>query len=46
LVDGRNLYSPEAAVAAGFDYTGIGRIARVRAANQREAVAVPERTTR
>ena len=25
MVDGRNLYDPEAAVAAGFDYTGIGR---------------------
>ena len=25
LVDGRNLYRPEAAMAAGFDYTGIGR---------------------
>jgi UDPglucose 6-dehydrogenase len=25
LVDGRNLYSPDAARAAGFDYTGIGR---------------------
>jgi len=25
MVDGRNLYGPEAAAAAGFDYTGIGR---------------------
>ena len=25
LVDGRNLYSPEAATAAGFDYVGVGR---------------------
>ena len=25
LVDGRNLFSPDAARAAGFDYTGIGR---------------------
>ncbi len=25
LVDGRNLFSPEAARTAGFDYTGIGR---------------------
>jgi UDPglucose 6-dehydrogenase len=25
LVDGRNLFRPEAALAAGFDYTGIGR---------------------
>jgi UDPglucose 6-dehydrogenase len=30
LVDGRNLYDPEAAVAAGFDYTGIGRRQPVR----------------
>jgi len=25
LVDGRNIYEPGAAAAAGFDYTGIGR---------------------
>lgn len=28
LVDGRNVFAPEAATAAGFDYTGIGRGAR------------------
>jgi UDPglucose 6-dehydrogenase len=28
LVDGRNLFSPEAARKAGFDYTGVGRISR------------------
>src|SRR5579883_3249021 len=28
LVDGRNLFRPEAAIAAGFDYTGIGRCPR------------------
>jgi UDPglucose 6-dehydrogenase len=28
LVDGRNLFSPEAARAAGFDYAGIGRANR------------------
>ena len=28
LVDGRNLYQPDAALAAGFDYTGIGRSLR------------------
>jgi UDPglucose 6-dehydrogenase len=33
LVDGRNLFSPAAAVAAGFDYTGIGR-ARPHTAGQ------------
>jgi UDPglucose 6-dehydrogenase len=32
LVDGRNLFAPEAAMAAGFDYTGVGRCARPRAA--------------
>lgn len=30
LVDGRNLFAPEAALAAGFDYTGIGRSIRSR----------------
>ena len=25
LVDGRNLFRPEVAIAAGFDYTGVGR---------------------
>jgi UDPglucose 6-dehydrogenase len=30
LVDGRNLYDPEAARNAGFDYSGIGRAARTR----------------
>ena len=28
LVDGRNLFHPETALAAGFDYTGIGRTMR------------------
>ena len=32
LVDGRNLFLPEEALAAGFDYSGIGRCARPRAA--------------
>jgi UDPglucose 6-dehydrogenase len=31
LVDGRNLFDPETAAAAGFDYTGIGRCPRPRA---------------
>jgi len=31
LVDGRNLYDPEKARNAGFDYAGIGRAARPRA---------------
>jgi len=30
LVDGRNIFNPEAAMAAGFDYTGIGRTGRPR----------------
>ena len=32
LVDGRNLYDPEAAVRAGLDYSGIGRSTRQRVA--------------
>jgi UDPglucose 6-dehydrogenase len=30
LVDGRNIFSPEVAIAAGFDYTGVGRNTRPR----------------
>ena len=30
LVDGRNVFGPEVAAAAGFDYTGVGRNARPR----------------
>jgi len=30
LVDGRNLFHPDTALAAGFDYTGIGRSVRSR----------------
>jgi UDPglucose 6-dehydrogenase len=33
LVDGRNLFDPDTAIAAGFDYTGVGRCARPRAAS-------------
>ncbi|MBV9504684.1 MAG: UDP-glucose/GDP-mannose dehydrogenase family protein [Acidobacteriia bacterium] len=36
LVDGRNIFQPEQAMAAGFDYTGIGRYLRFRS-EQREA---------
>jgi UDPglucose 6-dehydrogenase len=36
LVDGRNVFNPDEAIAAGFDYTGIGR--RVRQAKRSEAV--------
>jgi UDPglucose 6-dehydrogenase len=32
LVDGRNLFTPEEASAAGLDYTGIGRCPRPRPA--------------
>jgi len=39
LVDGRNLFSPEAAIAAGFDYCGIGRSPRARVPEPREAEA-------
>jgi UDPglucose 6-dehydrogenase len=37
LVDGRNIFNPEAAAAAGFDYCGIGRSSRQ---SQREVGAV------
>jgi UDPglucose 6-dehydrogenase len=40
LVDGRNIYSAERALAAGLDYTGIGRCVRQRAANL-ESLALP-----
>lgn len=30
LVDGRNLFNPETAIAAGFDYSGIGRSVRMK----------------
>jgi UDPglucose 6-dehydrogenase len=40
LVDGRNIFQPEIAIAAGFDYTGVGRNTRPR---QQEA-GVPAST--
>ncbi len=49
LVDGRNLFQPEAAIAAGFDYTGMGRCLRTRAENhaRREmAEAAPAQSLR
>jgi hypothetical protein len=42
LVDGRNLYHPSAASAAGFDYTGIGRFVRPMA-DKRETRTGPLR---
>ena len=45
LVDGRNLFSPEAARAAGFDYTGIGR-SRQRVASGCRTFRVNARTAR
>jgi UDPglucose 6-dehydrogenase len=38
LVDGRNLFHPEAALAAGFDYTGIGRALPSRIAGSQTAM--------
>ncbi len=38
LVDGRNAIQPEAAIRAGFDYTGIGRYARARVSELRAAL--------
>jgi UDPglucose 6-dehydrogenase len=35
LVDGRNLFSPEEAAAAGFDYAGVGRCVRPKVAAPR-----------
>ncbi|MGP8246336.1 MAG: UDP-glucose dehydrogenase family protein [Bryobacteraceae bacterium] len=47
LVDGRNLFPPEEALAAGFDYTGVGRCARPRGAETAvPAGAVVSETTR
>jgi UDPglucose 6-dehydrogenase len=40
LVDGRNIYSPDRAAAAGFDYTGIGRCVR-RTNNHETATVAP-----
>jgi hypothetical protein len=40
LVDGRNIYSPDAAVAAGFDYSGIGRRTRGKGARREETALV------
>ena len=37
LVDGRNLYTPESALAAGFDYSGVGRPGRGRALHEEAA---------
>jgi len=39
LVDGRNLYETERAVAAGFDYTGVGRYVAGRAMRREVAPA-------
>lgn len=41
LVDGRNLYSPEAALAAGFEYVGIGRPVRARTPLNDQAASLP-----
>ena len=40
LVDGRNIFSPETALAAGFDYAGIGRTPRTREARRAAARSV------
>jgi len=39
LVDGRNVYQPEAAMAAGFDYAGIGRSGRTNGRQVKLAAA-------
>ncbi len=43
LVDGRNLFDPDAALAAGFDYTGVGRCPRPRPAPSPREEGVPAR---
>jgi UDPglucose 6-dehydrogenase len=40
LVDGRNLFSPEEAIAAGFDYAGVGRCSRPRSLLSRPLASV------
>ena len=37
LVDGRNFFVPETAIAAGFDYSGIGRCVRSRAGQRADS---------
>ena len=34
LVDGRNMFQPETAIAAGFEYSGIGRAGTTRPARR------------
>ncbi len=38
LIDGRNIYNPDEAMAAGFDYAGIGRRLRAPAVKRETAV--------
>lgn len=38
LIDGRNIYNPDEAMAAGFDYAGIGRRLRAPAVKREAAV--------
>jgi UDPglucose 6-dehydrogenase len=46
LIDGRNIFNPEAAMAAGFDYTGIGRAGRSRSAQNEARVAAEPPSSR
>jgi UDPglucose 6-dehydrogenase len=41
LVDGRNIFNPDSAAAAGFDYAGIGRIGRSRKVDHQAVAATP-----
>jgi UDPglucose 6-dehydrogenase len=38
LIDGRNLFDPEKAVAAGFEYTGVGRSSRTSQSKPQDAL--------
>jgi UDPglucose 6-dehydrogenase len=40
LIDGRNLFQPDAAAAAGFDYAGIGRCPRPNEKRETKTVAL------
>jgi UDPglucose 6-dehydrogenase len=42
LVDGRNMFDPETARAAGFNYSGIGRSPRMRTTPNARATAPPD----
>jgi UDPglucose 6-dehydrogenase len=46
MIDGRNLFDPDLAVEAGFEYTGVGRPSRQVRANHSDPLHEPEVTRR